>query len=393
MNTQNSIYIAKCPTYDPTEIRRIMLQFFDLCGGVQHYFKPGMEVLLKPNLCLAHPPERGITTHPAVLEQIIAIIHQNGAKAVLGDNPIGKEHKEQLEEVWEKTGMNELVKRTGCGKSMLDSKGFQEETVHLNGKSFSFFVSRQYLEADLVINVPKFKTHALTGLTGAVKNTFGIIPGRSKVHLHRFAPDLDDFSCVVADVHAKRVPELTILDAITGIEGEGPGAKGITRDIGTLIISDNSLLTDRCMAIMMGLDPGRIGTNKAAEQRGLEPGPDPKFHFDGFASLEDCVIPDFILPRTLKYANSEVIKKYFDLAKFKVGIKQQLCTQCRLCMGACPVQTIALQDQQVEIAQAACIQCMCCLEICPQGAIDVQRSKFYRDLKKIRKRTANKSAQ
>jgi len=380
------IYIARCTDYKPGKIYHHIGQFFHYVGGIRQYVKPGMKVLIKPNLCSGHPPEKAVTTHPVLVEQIVKLMMEQGADVTIGDNPIGQVEKKLIEKIWEVTGINNVVKRTGCRKSMLDNDGFQKKTLYLNGKSFDYHISKECLNADLVINVPKFKTHLLMGFTGAVKNMLGIVPGRSKVKLHSFAPAKEEFSKVLVEVFSQRVPEFTVMDAIEGIEGDGPTTRGEKRKFALLMISSDALLVDAISTRLMGLEAEQILTNRDARDRGLGQTDSPHIYLDGFRALSGCIIPDFKMPTTFGYSNAKVIKKLFDIAKFTITIAGEKCAKCLRCMDNCPVEAIYKTGIGLSIDKTKCIQCMCCLEICPVGAVEVAKSKFYQQLKELRKR-------
>jgi uncharacterized protein (DUF362 family)/NAD-dependent dihydropyrimidine dehydrogenase PreA subunit len=352
-----------------------------------------MKVLIKPNLCSGHPPEKAITSHPVLVEQIIKLLQEQGAEVTIGDSPIGQVEKKMIEKIWEVTGFNDVVKRTGCQKSTLDKDGLKKEVLHLNGISFEYYISREYINAHLVINVPKFKTHVLMGFTGAVKNILGIIPGRSKVQLHRFAPAKEDFSNVLVEVYSRRVPEFTVMDAIEGIEGDGPTSRGEKREFGLLLISNDGVLVDATCTRLMGLDIEQILTNRYASRRGLGNTEAASIYLSGFKQLEDCVIEDFKLPASFAYSNTAVIKRWFELGQLNMSIDLRICTGCRRCLENCPVEAIQIRNNQLFIDKTKCIQCMCCLEICPLGAVEVSKNKFYQQLKELRKqRDKNKEA-
>ena len=127
-------------------------------------------------------------------------------------------------------------------------------------------VSRSLFDADWVINVPKFKTHMQTKMTGAVKNMFGILVGAEKARVHLAAPHPEDFAKALVGIYRIRIPDLTILDAIVGMEGNGPSGKDL-RQIGKILASRNGASVDGVMAAMMGVAPPKIETLRIAAKR------------------------------------------------------------------------------------------------------------------------------
>ena len=129
-------------------------------------------------------------------------------------------------------------------------------------------LSRIVLEADIIISLPKFKTHGLTVITGAIKNSYGFLPGAQKAKLHKAAGSPERFHELVVEVFRLRVPDLFLVDAVVGMEGNGPASPDL-RDIGLILASDNAVALDAVMATMMGCEPGRLRFLQKAKEAGL----------------------------------------------------------------------------------------------------------------------------
>ena len=101
-------------------------------------------------------------------------------------------------------------------------------------------LAAEVFEADVVINLPKLKTHTLTLLTGAIKNLYGVVSGfnKSKYHLVAFHPK--EFAELLVSIYEVIRPSLTIMDAVVGMEGEGP-YKGEPRFIGAILASPDGV--------------------------------------------------------------------------------------------------------------------------------------------------------
>jgi uncharacterized Fe-S center protein len=135
----------------------------------------GKKILIKPNVLKASKAEEGITTHPAVLRAVVEKIETlQPAGIVVGDNP-GAFSYGANEESFKKTGLMEAAvgyyQNIGSDSQNIDFNADFMPTVN---------VSRIVLEADIIISLPKFKTHGLTTLSGAIKNSYGILPGAQK---------------------------------------------------------------------------------------------------------------------------------------------------------------------------------------------------------------------
>lgn len=379
--------VFKCNSYNQEEISAHLDYCLSEASWGRGIVKAGDTVFVKPNLCLPHRPEEGITTHPVVLEQLVRLLHDLGAKVTIGDNPIGKSDKGIIERIWDVAGIRDVAVRNGCKLSMLDGSGFKTEAVEMDGKRMEYLVSREFLEADVAINLPKLKTHALTGMTGAIKNLYGIIPGRSKVKLHGFAPAVPDFAKVLCQVYSHRVPELTVMDGILGLEGDGPGARGVARHVGLLMIGNDGVLIDSLASRIIGFHPEDIATTVEAKLRGLGVTDSDAVEWHGVGGLDDCVIPDYVKPSTMiRATNSDVVRKLFEIARFKVEIDPDVCDTCSKCRENCPRGAIKRPERGEDkfvVEQARCVQCLCCLEVCPSSAVNVQRNRFYDQLKTL----------
>jgi uncharacterized protein (DUF362 family)/NAD-dependent dihydropyrimidine dehydrogenase PreA subunit len=242
---------------------------------------------------------------------------------------------------------------------------------HLHGHDY--LVAKPVVEADLVINLPKLKTHTLTLYTGAVKNLFGTIPGRRKRQLHLRAPGVGDFSQVLVDVLELVHPQLTIMDGILGQEGSGPGFAGTPHWYHCISASTDAVALDSVMARAMGFRIGEIQHLVLAEQRGLG--------VHSPAHIEIAGQPDILqfgrlkLPHSHWYFNvpswlSAPIHKF---VRLQPRLDPGRCNGCGTCVDSCPVHVIT-PGTPVTFDLKGCIGCLCCAEVCPQGAITARRS-------------------
>jgi uncharacterized protein (DUF362 family)/NAD-dependent dihydropyrimidine dehydrogenase PreA subunit len=231
-------------------------------------------------------------------------------------------------------------------------------------------VSKIVLDADIIISLPKFKTHGLTVLTGAIKNSYGFLPGAQKAKLHRVAGTPERFHEAVVDVFQLRPPDLFIVDAVVGMEGNGPASPDL-RDIGVVLASDNAVALDAVIATMMGCDPSRLPFLRRAKERGLG-----DFDLDSVEVIGELVtVPDFKLPPISGEAlmQNEAIQ---DMLHSRTLLRPQpdpdLCTACGTCVEQCPVSALSLDDHLPQVDADTCITCFCCQEICPEKAITLQ---------------------
>ncbi|MFZ7126875.1 MAG: DUF362 domain-containing protein [Desulfobacterales bacterium] len=319
-------------------------------------------VLVKPNVLRSSQAEEGIVTHPAILQAVVERVEAEGPAAiVVGDNP-GLFSYGANEESFERTGL------AAAAKGYYRNIGTDSRSVAFNPRFMeAVSVSSAVLDADVIISLPKFKTHGLTTMTGAIKNSYGILPGAQKARLHKLAGSPERFHDLVVDVFRLRVPDLFIMDAIVGMEGNGPASPDL-REIGLLIASDNAVAMDAVVAVMMGLDPGSLRFLRKAREAGL--GDYDIGSIDLVGSLSP--IPNWQLPPRA----GEAIQGHAPLQEMmtqRTRVRPQadpdLCTGCGTCIDQCPVGALSMRNDLPEVDVDACITCFCCQEMCPEKAI------------------------
>ena len=376
------VSIVKCPDYSGETVRSSIKKAVDLIGGMEKFIFDGQRVLIKPNLCLPEPPEKSITTHPEIVRQTVNLCLERMTDVTVGDNPVGVLDISRLDYIWKKTGMK-LLSEEMCFKQSFLLYNLLRYTSVINGKEQEYYISKDLFDFDCIINLPKFKTHTLMTFTGAVKNLFGVLPGNSKRMLHCSLPAHEHFAKLLLDLHRIVQPRLNIMDAVTVLEGDGPGSGGKNRKIGLIMASDNGIALDIVASSLMNIHPGDVPTNNVAIRDGyFQHG-----YFDITVVGEDmdkCRINDFLLPSTHLY-NQNIIRKLFSIAKTSIHIDQQACSRCGLCQVSCPIGAIRSQNNRINVVNEECISCMLCHEICPCAAIQIERPDFYRQLTSLKK--------
>lgn len=354
------------------EISEIIKNVFDIFGVAEKV--KDKKVLVKPNLLGPFPPERGVTTDPRIISAIVRELKKCKPKEiVVGDNS-GSIHFDSLK-IGKITGI--LDASGGCYSNI------SREVVEVKVESKfieDLFISKIVKEADYIINVPKFKTHSLTTITGAIKNMFGIIPGGKKAQLHTLNRSINEFAELLVDIYQIRVPDLNIMDAIIGMEGPGP-TNGKIRIINKIISSDNGISLDSVMAAMMGLKPDTIELLQVAKKRNLGEIDISNIIIDG--ELE--VISGFKTPNNgfLQRIRKKMAPHIFSLAAVKPIVNHNKCKICKKCIEVCPVSAMNLTNKFPEADRKKCISCFCCDEHCPYGAIILPswQQDFYNRLR------------
>jgi uncharacterized protein (DUF362 family)/NAD-dependent dihydropyrimidine dehydrogenase PreA subunit len=320
-------------------------------------------VLIKPNVLGPYPPEKGITTHPSLIRALLKALKKREAVCWVGDNP-GLHGYAANEQCARTSGILDAADRSYINLAR-DSMPISVQSRHMK----QLVISKAILDADVLINVPKFKTHVQTQITGAVKNMFGILVGAEKARVHQAVPQPRNFSEALVDIYQIRVPDLTIMDAVVGMEGNGPSGKDL-RFIGKILASPNGISVDGLMASMMGFSPRSVDYLDIAFQRGLGEIDPTRMEIRGtWSSLENFRRPLTFLGRG--WFGTLVNKLiYRPLVKPHLSIRPELCTRCEVCIHHCPAQALSLKEVP-SLDQRKCISCYCCYELCSNHAIEL----------------------
>ena len=321
------------------------------------------QVLIKPNILGPSPPEKGVTTHPSLVRSLVKSLKKRGAVCWVGDNPglSGYAANERCAQV---SGILEAA--DGCFVNLA------KETVPKplpSPRVKQVVISKAVLDADFVINLPKFKTHVQTKITGAIKNMFGLVVGGEKARVHLSAPRPQNFAEALVDIYQLRIPDLTIMDAVVGMEGNGPSGRDL-RPIGKILASTDGLAVDGLMTAMMGQDPKNVALLAIAGERGLGEVDPRKMEVQGtWAPLKNYKMPfPFASRGLLGTAVNKII--YRSWVKPHFTVRPELCTRCGVCVEHCPAR--ALTQKEIPLLNPEkCFACYCCLELCPNQAIEL----------------------
>lgn len=393
--TSATVSITKCADYSSGLSQSLETLLRNL-GGIGAFVKPGQSVLIKPNLLSDHAPDEAITTHPEVVRALIRILKEHGAKVCVADSPASVV---RIEQVWEKTGFAALCREEQVPLINMEKTG--AKTFEVDGYSFSIAIP--ILDADVLISVCKVKTHSLTVLTAAVKNMYGAIPGYQKAMLHKTYPSPAEFAKLLWAIYRTVPPALNIADAVTGMDGEGPGA-GNPIKLGFLAASADAVALDVALCRILGIKPEAVPY--------LPPHTGSAVNIVGAAPKE-------VAPRSFQLPGSSFVQF---IPRWIIGILQPFvwirpaitdkCVFCGRCVKACPAEALAVSALQVASAGVPmtsghgtqtfqlhwdkpdgsphratealpekpvldphrCVGCCCCHEICPEKAIIMTQS-------------------
>jgi uncharacterized protein (DUF362 family)/NAD-dependent dihydropyrimidine dehydrogenase PreA subunit len=372
-NRANSrVALAACSGYGVEMVEAAVRHAVELLGGAEQYVKPGDNILVKPNLLLPKDSDKAATTHPSVFRAVLRLMQDAGAVVSYGDSPaVGTTRG-----VARKAGLLDVVEELQIPEADMVTR--VEMPFPQGNLIKQFTLAKGVVDADGLISVCKMKTHALTRMTGAVKNQFGCIPGMLKSEFHGRLTNDDLFSRMLVDLNLLMRPRLFIMDAVVAMEGNGP-ASGTPRQVGLILASDDPVALDATVCYLIGLNPELVPTIRWGEKLGLGDYRTMKWLGE---SPDDWIQQGFRVNRSVGPTSLSGTSALAPIARNflipKPVIDEEKCTRCGQCVDICPVHPKALQfpvtpkGHVPRYDYSACIRCYCCHETCPSAAIRIR---------------------
>lgn len=305
MQTQTpSVSLIRATSYEREALRESLKTLLEPLGGMAAFVKPGNRVLLKPNLLTGARPGKECTTRPELVYAIAQMVMEAGGNPFLGDSPAFGSAKG----VAVANGYLPILEELNL--PIIEFHGQRYQTVN---EGFNhLLLCKEAMEADVVINLPKVKSHTQLVLTLGVKNLFGCVPGKMKAWWHMEAgKDANRFGEMLVETARAIDPNLTITDGIIGHEGNGPSG-GEPRPLGVLAASSDVFALDRAMVEILNVPPEQVPTVAASMRLGLVGELDaihfPHLHPD-LLKIDDWRLPDKFLP--IDFGMPRVIKSTF----------------------------------------------------------------------------------
>ena len=381
------VALDRCTGYDVDALARILRAQLERLGAADMF--NGKRVAVKVNLVMKKGPEAAATTHPAVLEAMLRILSERAAEVVIAESPGGPYTAQSLQAHYRVCGIAEAAARGGAKLNL--STDFREVHAPEAAASKFFNVISPILDADVIVNLAKLKSHSLTGYSGAVKNFFGVIPGVQKFEMHARFPDYGDFGAMLCDLCqcvAEMKPTFHVLDGILAMEGNGPTG-GEPRRLDCILSGVNPYNVD--IAGTSLIDVSGVIMLEEAKRRGLCVSDAAALTVNGTETLADFAVTDFKKPETARrglHGSSmfKILPKLFGgrlnaWLQPKPAIGKN-CVGCGECVRSCPRHTISLADKNgrkyAVIDRSACIRCWCCQELCPAKAVKIRKNPIIR---------------
>jgi uncharacterized protein (DUF362 family)/Pyruvate/2-oxoacid:ferredoxin oxidoreductase delta subunit len=362
------VLIRQCASYEYPALRSAVFDILDRLDG--NRIKQGTSVLIKPNLLTAAPPEAAITTHPLVVRATAEYALGKGARVRVSDSNA----MSSFAKVVEVTGLRTALK--GLPVELFELK--EPRRVATGGTFGTIELARDSLGADVVVNLPKLKTHSQMGLTLAVKNLFGCVVGTGKPEWHfRVGENKELFAELLVHIYKAVRPAINLMDGILAMEGDGPGMGGTPRTLGVLMGSKDAVALDMAACRILGVEPSWLPTNRAAARMGLSAEPEisgPMPEIKGFK------IPD---TRELLFGPSFARGFLRRHIATRPSAVEALCRDCGECARVCPAGAIEAAQGGPRFDYEKCIRCYCCLEVCPAGAMRKRHSWLRRVVERL----------
>jgi len=361
-SNKKTVFLKKCKNYEISKIREVLNEGIEKLGCAIE----GKKILIKPNLLSDMEAKRHATSQKEFIIALFDILKERNCEIFIGDSPA----LVKAYDVLKKLDLIEEIKRYNA--QIVEFKGMDENHIWLGVKEY-----------DNIINLCKLKTHSLMTYTGAVKNLYGLVPGKTKALLHPIHPNPMSFGKLIYDIYEEINPQINIIDAIISMEGNGP-SNGNLKKTGFIGISNDALALDLVIMDLINFKNTaiqKIAGKKRAPFVTKNGDLDYKKIYltgDEIEKIKDFKKPikgtsilSIFLPQKARTIVSSVISRK--------PVPTLKCVACKKCVEMCPVKAIKIKEIKVKeytkkiakVDYSKCIKCYCCHEVCPYGAIKI----------------------
>ena len=372
MSKSSIVALVRCQDYEPGQVGTAVHKGLELIGGVAQFASTGEKILLKPNILEGQAPEAHISPHPQVFRAVAEEFQSTGAQLSFGDSPgVGNPQANAT-----RSGHMQVAEELGV--QWADFSNARVVPFPQGSLINQFEIAEGVMDSDGLVSISKMKTHALTRITGAIKNQFGCIPGPRKAEFHSVLPNIELFSRMLVDLNMLLKPRLYIMDGIMAMEGNGP-RNGNPRPMHVLLFSTDPVALDTTVCKLIDLDPQLVEPLVAGDQLGLGSMHNITYVGD---ELESFIQTDFNANRSsfptttgITILSTSLMRRFTSPRPVIDPIK---CIRCGQCVNICPVNPKALawrSNERIDTPfydYTKCIRCYCCQETCPAQAISVK---------------------
>ncbi len=367
------VIVQECTNYEVETVMEKINAAVDILGGWDKFVKPQDKVLLKVNLIGPKTSDSAAVTHSEFVRAMVRILKSKNCNVWIGDSSGGAiAGIAPTAQGFKVAGYEKVAQEEGAQIKNFDREGVMAVQPESRCEE-TMYIAKPMFDADVVINLPKLKTHSAQIFSGAVKNVFGCIPGLRKALYHKMAPDPSDFGQIICDIHKATKINLHIMDGILAMQGEGPTAGSVYHS-GKVLISEDPLALDVVAAKMVGMKVEDIPILETARKRNLGESRLEKITLAGdlnqIPRLENFKLPKRF--RETKKRNSKALVKVIEFFNTHPRINLNKCKKCNMCVESCPVQAIDKETKRINYD--ICIECMCCHELCLFKAVELKNN-------------------
>ncbi|MCL2321046.1 MAG: DUF362 domain-containing protein [Oscillospiraceae bacterium] len=385
----SKVFLSKCTDYDLKQIEDKIRSGFSALGGdkyIRTFIKENSRILLKPNMLVGDKKASLATTHYIFFEAVIRVLKDYSQNIIYGDSPgFGEVFKSA-----QVLGLQEVAE-----KYNVKFENFNKECLTISYKDGilckSFDIAKAAYECDVLITLPRIKTHSMMLFTGSIKNQFGCIPGVKKTQFHARMQNVENFSKMLLDLNGLLKTDFSILDGIIAMEGNGP-KNGDPYNLNCILMGDDIVAVDSVATKLIGYDnPTDTPVLREAAKYGIGETNLSKIEILG-DKLEDLIVHDFKLIMKKQHSSLFYIATHNDTIKKifipKPKLNPEKCIGCKRCNEVCPKkdEVIKFVSKNGKLTPSwnmnKCITCFCCQELCPTGAIYAKQSLIQKLLDK-----------
>lgn len=379
------VALKVCKEYNCDLISKALTEGFDLLGGLATFIKPNQKVLIKPDLYNGTEPNVAKTTNPTIISALAELVDKLGARCIIADSPKGDFKQSKLDSVYEKTKM---LQASNNGHATLNTNENIAMITNPNGENGrDIYVLDAVNDADVIINVGKFRCDKYLGLIGCTQNLFGLIPGKFKDLVKSRCYTLNSYYNYIIDLYETLEDKivLNVLDAIVTCESNND-----PRILNSIIIGENPYAVD---AVALKLINQNIEESVLLSESVRRDKFKYKFECVG-DNIDPLICIDYHYSTFLSYikdGSSRSFKSQYNRQQKRPIISSKHCKGCKICVSNCPMKAIKMQagelGEYAKVDYDKCVTCFKCVESCPYKVIKTKTPRKYKPIDKMIKKS------